>query len=54
MTYLFAIAAMLAIGIAGIVLGEADESPGLQLLGVLIVVGAVVLAVRMAQRSRQQ
>ena len=41
-----------AIGVAAIVLGEADDSPGLQLLGVVLVVGAVVLCVRRAQRSR--
>jgi hypothetical protein len=41
-----------AIGVAAIVLGEADDSPGLQLLGVLLVVGAVALGVRRAQRSR--
>lgn len=40
-----------AIGVAAVVLGGADDSPGLQLLGVLIVVGAVVLGVRSAQRS---
>jgi hypothetical protein len=40
------------IGVAAIVLGEADDSPGLQLLGVLLVVGAVALGVRTAQRSR--
>jgi hypothetical protein len=40
-----------AIGVAAVVLGEADDSPGLQLLGVLFVVGAVALVVRTAQRS---
>jgi putative transcriptional regulator len=30
---------------------EADDSPGLQLLGVLLFIGAVVLGVRMVQRS---
>jgi hypothetical protein len=39
------------IGVAAVVLGGADDSPGLQLLGVLLVVGAVVLGVRSAQRS---
>ena len=38
------------IGIAAIVLGEGDDSPGLQLLGVLFVLGAVVLGVRAARR----
>lgn len=41
-----------AIGVAAIVLGESDDSPGLQLLGVLFVVGAVALGVRTVQRSR--
>ncbi|HYJ00061.1 MAG TPA: hypothetical protein VEX36_10360 [Thermoleophilaceae bacterium] len=40
-----------AIGVAAVVLGEADDSPGLQLIGVLFVVGAVALGVRSAQRS---
>ena len=51
MKYLVAVL-LLAIGVAGVVAGEADDSPGLQLLGVLFVVGAVVLGVRTARRSR--
>jgi hypothetical protein len=43
--------AALVIGVAAVVLGEADDSPGLQLLGVLFVVGAVALGVRTAQRG---
>jgi hypothetical protein len=39
-----------AIGIAAIVAGGADDAPGAQLLGVLFVVGAVVLGVRVARR----
>jgi hypothetical protein len=35
-----------ALGVAAIVLGEADDSPGLQLLGALFVVGAIALGVR--------
>ena len=42
----------LAIGVAAVVAGEADDSPGLQLLGVLLVVGAVALGVRVARRHR--
>jgi hypothetical protein len=49
MKYIVAILGV-AIGVAGIVAGGADDSPGLQLLGV--VVGAVVLGVRIARRSR--
>jgi hypothetical protein len=41
----------IAIGVAAVVLGEADDSPGLQGLGVLLVIGTVVLSVRTAQRS---
>ncbi|MGY1649617.1 hypothetical protein [Geodermatophilus sp. SYSU D01119] len=41
-----------AVGIAGVVLGEADDSPGLQGLGVLLVLGAVVLGVRSIRRAR--
>ncbi|MGQ1837921.1 hypothetical protein ACT4S2_05650 [Kocuria turfanensis] len=40
----------LVIGAAGIVYGEADDSPGLQLLGALVVLAAVVLGVRTARR----
>jgi tetrahydromethanopterin S-methyltransferase subunit C len=52
--YLLALAVVLAvaIGIAGVVLGEADDSPGLQLIGVLVVVGAVVFGARAVRRSR--
>ncbi len=41
-----------AIGVAAVVAGEGDDAPGLQLLGVLLVVGVVALGVRSAQRSR--
>jgi hypothetical protein len=51
MTYLVAILAI-AIGVAAIVAGGVDDSPGAQLIGVVIIVGAVVLGVRMIQRSR--
>jgi drug/metabolite transporter (DMT)-like permease len=51
MKYFVAILAI-AIGVAGVVAGEADDSPGLQLLGVLLIIGAIVLGVRMVRRSR--
>jgi hypothetical protein len=53
MKYLVAILAILviALGVAGIVYGEADDSPGLQLIGVVLVVGALALGVRTARRS---
>ena len=43
---------VIAIGIAAVVLGGADDSPGLQMIGVLLVLGALVLRVRTARRSR--
>ena len=49
MKYLVAIL-LVALGVAGIVAGGADDSPGLQLLGLLVVVAAVVLGVRTARR----
>jgi drug/metabolite transporter (DMT)-like permease len=51
MKYFVAILAI-AIGVAGVVAGGADDSPGLQLLGVLLIIGAVVMCVRLVQRSR--
>jgi hypothetical protein len=54
MKYLVAILAILviALGVAGIVYGEADDSPGLQLIGVVLIVGALALGMRIAKRSR--
>jgi hypothetical protein len=45
------LAAAIAIGVAAIVLGEADDAPGLVLFGGLLIVGTVALAFRTAQRS---
>lgn len=39
-----------ALGVSAVAYGEADDSPGLQLIGVLIAVGAVVLGVRALRR----
>jgi drug/metabolite transporter (DMT)-like permease len=50
-TYVLAVL-IVALGVAAVVLGEADDSPGLQGIGVVLVVGAVVLGVRTARRSR--
>jgi hypothetical protein len=44
-------AVAVAIGVASIALGEADDAPGLVLFGLLLVVGTVALAVRTAVRS---
>ncbi len=38
------------VGAAGVVLGEGDDSPGLQGLGVLLVAGAVALGLRGRRR----
>ena len=42
--------AALAIGLAAIAFGEADDAPGLVLFGGLLIVGTVALTVRTAQR----
>ncbi|MET8837334.1 hypothetical protein ABZV78_25950 [Micromonospora sp. NPDC004540] len=54
MRYVLAVVALLAVavGVAGIVYGEADDSPGLQLLAGLLVIGAVAIGVRIVRRSR--
>jgi hypothetical protein len=44
---------VLVVGVAGVVAGESDDSPGLQLLGALLVVGAVVTTVRSVRRRRR-
>ena len=51
MRYIVVILAI-AIGVAGVVAAGIDESPGDQLLSVLLIIGAVVLGVRMVWRSR--
>ncbi|GAA3776134.1 hypothetical protein [Micromonospora maritima] len=54
MRHLLAAVAVLAVvlGVTGIVYGEADDSPGLQLLSALLVIGAVAIAVRLRRRAR--
>jgi VIT1/CCC1 family predicted Fe2+/Mn2+ transporter len=49
-----AVLVVVALGITGVVLGEADDSPGLQGLGVLLAVGAVVLGTRALRRARER
>ncbi|MCJ8505281.1 hypothetical protein MRU69_10485 [Kocuria flava] len=51
MTWFLALLALLA-GIAGLALGEADDSPGLQLIGAVLVLTAVVAVVRHVRRGR--
>jgi hypothetical protein len=41
-----------AVGVAAGVVGEADDAPGLVLLGILLIVSACALGVRTAQRGR--
>ena len=41
-----------AVGAAAVIAGEADDSPGLQGLGVLLALGAVALLVRSVRRDR--
>jgi hypothetical protein len=50
--YLLVLSAVLliALGFAGIAYGEADDSPGLQAIGVLLVIGTVVVSVRTVRR----
>jgi hypothetical protein len=40
------------VGVAAGIFGEADDAPGLVLLGILLIVSACALGVRTAQRSR--
>lgn len=41
---------LVGLGIAAVVAGEADDSPGLQGLGVLLAVGAAVYGFRVLRR----
>ena len=45
--------AVVAIGVTAAMHGEADDAPGLALLGILLIVGALAVAVRTAQRRSQ-
>jgi hypothetical protein len=49
-----AVVLAVAVGVAAVVAGEADDSPGLQGLGVLLAVGAVLLGVRAVRRTRSE
>ena len=52
MKYLLAVL-VFALGVAAVVAGGYDDAPGAQLIGVVLVIGAIVLAVRAARRRRQ-
>lgn len=41
-----------AVGVAAAIFGEADDAPGLVLLGILLIASACALGMRTAQRSR--
>lgn len=41
----------LAICVGAIILGEWDDAPGASLAGILLLIGSVVLAVRIARRK---
>jgi len=55
MKYILAVLAILAIalGIAAVVYGEADDSPGLQLIGVVLIVGTIALGVKTVRSGRR-
>ncbi|MEH0826509.1 hypothetical protein [Micromonospora sp. CPCC 205714] len=54
MKYFLALVAVLvvALGVAGVVYGEGDGSPGLQLVVAVLVIGGVAIGVRLVRRSR--
>ena len=45
------IAIGIALGAAGIYIGDTDDAPGAALIGILLMIGAVVLGVRIARRK---
>ena len=40
-----------AIGVAGIYIGDTDDAPGAALLGILLMIGTVAIGVRTARRK---
>ncbi len=50
---LLAVLVAVAIGAAAVVAGEADDSPGLQGLGLILALGAIALGVRSVRRRRR-
>lgn len=53
MRYVVAIV-VAALGVGAIVYGGSDDSPGLQLIGAVLVIGAVVAGIRTARHDRKQ
>ena len=52
MKYVLVVIAVV-LGVSAFLYGGADDSPGLQLLGALLVLGAIVAGVRTARRTRR-
>jgi hypothetical protein len=48
--FLAAALAVAAIGVTAAMHGEADDAPGLALIGIVLIVGAIALGVRAGQR----
>jgi len=44
--------ALAAVGVTAAMQGEADDAPGLALIGILLIVGAVAVGVKAGRRSR--
>jgi hypothetical protein len=51
---LAAVLAVVAVGVAAIIFGEADDAPGLVLLGILFIVGALAFGLMPALRRRSR
>ena len=43
--------AVIAVGVSAAMAGEADDAPGLSLIGIVLIVGAFALGVRAAYRA---
>lgn len=44
----------IAVGAAGIYLGDTDDAPGAALIGILLMIGAVVFGIRIARCGRRR
>lgn len=51
---LICLLAVIGLGIAGLIIGEADDSPGLQAIGVGLIVISVVVALRRPTSPRSR
>ena len=43
----------IALGVAGVFVGEYDDAPGASLMGILLMIGAVAVGVRIARRKAE-